>query len=421
MAPTEQNGDPFDPESLEPTASFNITFEIFILLLILPVIYLETRNKKRNQSQIAQQTKRLMIAVLLSNCVHQITWIVMMTTCIHCQATAMSMVHTRTILRGINLIFLIHRAKLCQGYKPILSERWFTRTLPAIVAIWHVGLLTFYTLTMMEKEQVCVWYVDIDALEMCVNLDVKFRSSFQSFYDWLFKNAEHQHWTTDDMDLDRIGVYVLVAWDLVVTLFLMILFIVPLYRVYNTDTKIWDENRRKHKEQLQSLQIWSAILAFINQMTSTFFWLFVFGRSPMIVWLVYIGSFYIPINVWSSWLMVTRNRQYTKRVCPCCNLQENEEEVAESSAITDVSIIARNDEDSVLKEDSQRLEVWRETLAAVRDTGQLNLNRVKTIEKTQKDWRTQRSSIMNRRKFVHDSDSDSNSGSASSANSEITL
>ena len=142
----------------------------------------------------------------------------------------------------------------------------------------------------------------------------------------------------------------------------------------------------------------------------------------MIIWLVYIGAFYIPMNVWSSWLMVTRNRQYTKRVCPCCNHQENEQEnVAESSVITDVSIIARNDEDSVLKEDSKRLEVWRETLAAVRDTGQMKLNRVKTIEKTQKDWRTQRSSIMNRRKFVHDSDSDSNSGSASSANSEITL
>ena len=303
------------PKQYQWHASVTIGFEIFIFALILPIFCFDLCNKKRNRSRAAKSTKRLMYAVCLSNAVHQLTWILLNTTCLHCFTQSIAVVNSRTILRGINLLFLIHRAKLVQGMTPILSKKWFNTILPTIVVIWHVAFFIAVIISSLQRDTCCVSYVDTETFHWCWDLDAE---------------------TSNEM---KAGVYVLMALDLIMTIFLMILFIFPLYRVYQTDLGILNDNQVRQRMKLQRLLIWSVILTFVNQITSTFFWLLYFSRSPWFILLGIIGKFDPPINVWSSWLMVTRNREYLQRVCCCCcHKTDRRRRVSRiSSALTDVS------------------------------------------------------------------------------------
>ena len=44
------------------------------------------------------------------------------------------------VSRGINTLFLVHRAKCVQGPNPILSEKWFTKYIPRCLYIYY-GIL----------------------------------------------------------------------------------------------------------------------------------------------------------------------------------------------------------------------------------------------------------------------------------------
>lgn len=306
--------------SIEPVApvyfaSFTIPFEIFILLLILPVFFLDLCSKKRNRSRDARLTKALMLAVFFSNLIHQMTWILLFTTCSHCVATAIGVVQTRNILRGINLLFLIHRAKLVQGMTPILSRKWFTKILPTFVVCWHLGWVIWGVKNGIETEQSCESYADSDTFHWCWDLDAGARS-------------EH-----------HFLIYIHLALDLLMTVCLMALFIVPMYQVYNADLGTMNANQIRQRMKLKRLLVWSVLLTFINQITSTLFWLLAFDRSPMIMLLAFIGLFDPPINVWSSWLMVTRNREYLYGVCCCCCYKADERRriIQHSTAFTDMS------------------------------------------------------------------------------------
>lgn len=319
MPPTKAMAEPeeasLDPQSPEIPAYIGVTMQFFIFMLILPVFLLELCSNKRNKSRGAKYTKRLMIAVLLSNSAHQVTWILLWTTCMNCLATATAMVHSRTILRGINLLFLIHRAKVVQGMTPILSLRWFNTIMPAIVLFWGIGFSVFHSLTHPDTEFHCSAYTDSGTFHWC----------------WDKNEVSHKSYV--------IGLYILLALDLLMTAFLMLLFIVPLYRVFDTDLGRMNQNQVKQRIRLKRLLIWSIILTFINQVTSSLLWLFALSRSNWAVLLAAIGLFDPPINVWTSWLMVTRNREFLQRICCCCCFKTDERaRVARPSlAFTDIS------------------------------------------------------------------------------------
>ena len=317
MSDLEQNSDSADPEIPQILAAVGVTVEIFILLLILPVCFLELCDRKRNQSRQTQITQRLMIAVFLSNCANQVTCILIMTTCTNCTVTGVSYMYSRIILRGINWLFLIHRAKLVQGMTSILSTKWFNKILPIFVVIWIIGTLVWTTFVndIIEREYQCLSYTDSDTLQWCWDLDYETTSS------------------------DLISLSFFLTMDLLATVFLLILFIVPLYRVYNTDLGRMNLNQLKHRTKLKRLLIWSVILALINQISSIFIWLLSFDRSPLsMVLYFFIGRFDAPINVWTSWLMITRNREFLHRVlCCCCTKKKERRLVSQELAFTNLS------------------------------------------------------------------------------------
>lgn len=331
MTDSKANPDSVDQEDPEWFASIMVTIETFIFLLILPVYILDLCSKKRNSSRNAKHTKRLMLAVFLSNGFHQMTWLMFVTTCKYCTAEILLMAHSRAVVRGINQLFLIHRAKLVQGMRPILSKKCFTTILPTIVMVWTIGCLTFGTVYNIShvRDWRCGSYVDSESLNWCRD-----PGGFQ------FSKEE------------KIYLYVSLPWDLVMTFFLLALFIVPMYRVYNTDLGIMNENQLKQRIKLQRLLMWSVILTLINQISSTFWWASGFGQYPLLLFVSFIGKFDPPINVWTSWLMITPNREYLQSVCCCCCCLKADERthvvrrLRTSLAFTDIDISRRNSMDA---------------------------------------------------------------------------
>ena len=303
-----------DTGSPEFIASISVTFEIFLLLLVLPVFVLLICSRKQYRSREAKRTQRLMLAVLLSNCACQVTWILLFSSCMHCVWTAASIVNARTIQRGINLLFLIHRAKLVQGMAPIVSVIWFNTILPAIVVVWTIVFLIIGTINSMDRPWRCVSYIESETFEWCWDMETEFGRR------------------------DMIAVYVGLSFDLLMTAFLMVLFSVPLYQVNQTNLGIMNENQVRHRKKLQSLLIWSVILTFVNQISSILFSSIAFGRSQWILLLFVIGKFDPPVNVWTSWLMITRNREYLHHVCCCwCRKAEARRHLTQPSAFLDLS------------------------------------------------------------------------------------
>ena len=317
MAELEQDVATDDPEPPQLMASMFITFEVFIFLLMIPVFIFDIRVKKENRSRDARRTKRLMLAIFVSNSVYQTIFIVVMMSCVHCAATNISIWNYRAIVRGINLLFFIHRAKLAQGMSPILKMKWFTKIFPATIVvgiIMYMLWVTFGGFNLINKEYHCASYIDTDALHWC--------------------------WDFDELAAGEtlIALCVGIIYDLLVTIFLMILFIVPLYRVYNTDIGRMNENQIRQRVRLKRLLLWSIVLALINQLSSILISARLFHSSQWMWFLFLIGKFDPPINVWSSWLMVTRNREYLQRVCCyCCLSAAERRRISEVSAFTDIS------------------------------------------------------------------------------------
>ena len=302
-----------DPEEIN--ASDHLPIQIIVFLMILILIILEKVNHKEDRSSNGKRTNRLMIGVIIANATFTVCVLTYSTTCGLCSLQLVLFVDARWIMRWFNMLFMIHRAKLAQGMTPILSTKWFTKILPRIITFFIVLLLLGTTKSCLEKETFCT-YNDID-IQQC---------AFVEEPDGL-TNA------------DKILVFFL-GFDLAVTVFVLTLFVVPLYRVYKTDLGVLNDNQLRQRKKLRTLLIWSVTMCLINQVTSTFIMLMAFGDSQVIRVLVNIGKFDPAINVWSSWLMITRNRQYLLKLlkCSCCHSQQTMDQMNSlQSAFTDVS------------------------------------------------------------------------------------
>ena len=224
------------------------------------------------------------------------------------------MFHCRLVVKGINLLFLIHRAKLAQGMSPVLSQKWFEKVFPTIVAVIIIVFVAVVTRNTLEMQMECVSYLDSDVFQWCF------------------------------VDLSVATPWIGIMVDVIITAGLMVLFIVPLYRVYNVDLGVMNANQLQQRKKLRNLLIWSVVLTFINQVSSTLTFLpsVTDPRAHPATFLLNllwfgIGKLDPSINVWSSWLIITRNRQFVKQVCCCQCISEDLALMRRmSTALTDI-------------------------------------------------------------------------------------
>ena len=282
----------------EKSAISNVSFDWIIFLLIIPIIIFDQISKTRARSRDAKRTTSLMKAVLMSNTAFQMCVIVNGMTCADCTISTVVIRETRILLKSVNRLFLIHRAKLAQGMAPILSRKWFEKILPCIVIAWMCIMCFGAGRIAMNQTFMCSPYSDSGALNFC--------------------------WDSTHSRSDRRVMGGILTLDVLWTIFLLALFIVPLHRVYRADLGVMNDNQLRQRLKLKRLLYWSVALTFLNQVTSTFYFLPSLHQSSATLVLGMIGKLDPPINVWTSWLMVTRNRLFLQRWVCCHRLRQAE-------------------------------------------------------------------------------------------------
>lgn len=294
------------------TASVAITLNILVLLLALPVFLLEKVNHKSDRSRNAKRTKRLLYGVLISNVTYHLWWIILLFICTQCAALRTGAYATRSLLKGINLMFLLHRAKLAQGLRPIFSTKWFEKVFPCTIVGYTVMLIggTIYGVGVYRYES----YPDTNALQTCTPV-------------------------RDDEDDNFEGIGLLaIGWDLLITAAMLTLFVVPLYRVYKTDLGVLNTNQLKQRLKLKKLLLWSIVMTFINQVTSALAvaaMIYQYNSESKAIYVVWaIGQFDPAFNIWTSWLMITRNRAFVQRSLFCRSAEERL--LRANSVLTDI-------------------------------------------------------------------------------------
>ena len=136
-------------------------------MLLVLIFYVSNQREIRTRN--AKITKWLMIAVLVSNTVNQSLNVVRWLVCGYCYFLWGSYFASRAIVKGCNLFFLIHRAKLVQGMSPIVSKKWFERILPAIIVVGITGLLFLVLREIGSYDFVCTHYEDWSDCSVCVH------------------------------------------------------------------------------------------------------------------------------------------------------------------------------------------------------------------------------------------------------------
>ena len=276
-----------DPPKLY--ASIYLTFHCFSLMFILLALsfdYINTRNT-RIISKNERITKYFMRAIIISNGIFQIIRILEGTICA-CTAVLCGLVTLLMVCKYTTYGFFVHRAKLAQGMTPICGQKCFEKRLPILMVILFVFWVSLsnYGAIKSSNWKVCIPYEDTsDVIRFCSKTQV----------------------------VQVRGILITIAFETILAIALLLLFVVPLYRVYQTDLGSLNEAQKGSRNKLKLLLIWSTSLSFIN-MASSIIFLIAQGMKPDASLLVYIGSFDPAINVWTSWLMIAQNRRFMKRL-----------------------------------------------------------------------------------------------------------
>ena len=86
-----------------------------------------------------------------------------------------------------------------------------------------------------------------------------------------------------------------------------------------------NHNQQRQRKKLKELLIWSVVMTFINQVSSIFLTIpFVFPSKFTWSVLYMIGQFDPAVNIWTTWLMITSNRQHLRRLCAFICRKDNE-------------------------------------------------------------------------------------------------
>ena len=285
-----------DINTKEVSATGYITVDIFILMLIVPVIVLDClNNASKSTKRDAKTTASLMNAVMISCTIFQSATILRYMLCLDCTVIICAFYHSRTIMKGINWWFLVHRVRLAQSglMDPFFSKKWFTRIIPGILLLISSGLLVSTTISSVDSEYFCQNYTDTDLLHRC------------------WPRGGLRNISNEQKMLIGIGL----CLDVVITVLLLGLFVVPLYRISHTlKLGMLNANQSQQRIKVQGYLRWSVLLTLINQVTSMFLLLPLLHLSGMTLLLWTVGKLDAPTNVWTSWLMITRNRHYLHRI-----------------------------------------------------------------------------------------------------------
>lgn len=254
-----------------------------------------------NRSRDAKRTKYMMIGVFFSNLILQVMFILSNTACFDCNIMHVARDYvSRLSTKGINLVFLIHRASLVQGMSPILGKVWFEKILPTVVMLFTLVFIVGGIRNTMKLNMKCYAYSDNDSLGFCLGHPSEQKES-------LLRTIREWDWA-------------LISLDAGIVTFLMILFVVPLYRVYNQDLGRMNANQLRQRMKLWRLLVWSVVLTLINQISTSALLLIRVSYPPyppLHALAGLVGKLDPSTNVWSSWLMLNRNRQYLQSIC-CC-------------------------------------------------------------------------------------------------------
>lgn len=299
----------------ELSAWTDVSVPILVFLLIIPVLVIEWLNRKDGRtSRKARRTQCLLVSVFVSSAIFASASLVLSTVCWHCTGQIALWFFIMFIMRAINLAYLVHRAKLAQGMQPVLGRKCFEKILPICMPLpfFLAGIRCAQRIYFVMDAR-CVAYIDSEIFHHCWDIDS-------------FVNIKEE----------RMAYIVMVVINFLLTAFLLTLFVVPLYRVYRSELGSLNENQKRQRLKLRNLLIWSVALTFINQVTSTLHAIYIFGGSPLILALWTISKFDPAINVWTSWLMITRNRLYLRRLgFRCCGKSGGERRMIQS-VITDI-------------------------------------------------------------------------------------
>ena len=293
MTPTEPNMET-DTDKIEYRATELIPISIAVMLLLIPVLILQATNHEPPRNRRAKHTKWLMLCVMASNTFQQFSFYFEWFLCRYCRVSGAGWGCSRAIVKGFNLTFLLHRAKLAQGMAPVLSRKWFEKILPTFIWLAISGFVFSIIEVETRMQYICIQYTDWNAIDHCV--------------------------VWNEASAKGIAIFA-IGLDGAITLGLMTLFITPLYRVYHLDLGVMNDNQLKQRRKLKTLLIWSVALTLINQVTSTLMLIRLVHESEFTKILWMIGLFDPPINVWTSWLMVTRNRRALRRMYISCRRQ----------------------------------------------------------------------------------------------------
>ena len=290
----------------------SIPLAIIGLLFLLSVLIFDKINQRPVGSRNARITKWLMFGVVASNALHQISWLAELLFCAHCEIQYSSWGVTKSILKGFNLMFLIHRGKLVQGITPVLSKKWFDKIFPAFIVVMISGFIFASINSAIGDEYECAPYDNWEGLSHCQRV----------------RNPDPEADVEDNTALIACAI----GFDSLITVFLMMLFIIPLYRVYTVDLGVMNSPQLKQRKKLKLLLIWSAALTFINQVTSILTMVEMFNQINFPYVMKMMGECDPAINVWTAWLMITRNRLYLKRFC-CCSKKNSSRSMLRSNSM----------------------------------------------------------------------------------------
>lgn len=323
----ESSDESQDDTTPEINALSNVAVDIVVFLLIIPIFVFDHLNRGHITSQNAKRSKHLMLGVLISNALYQLLWTISSALCMDCNISNAVVVDLRIVSWGINWLFLIHRAKVVQGMAPILSKIWFEKIFPCFATVFTLFGMVITAQTNMNYHFLCVPYADSERLHFC----------------W---NSNDEEYTSKEKMSTALGA---LSPNILLTTFFLVLFVVPLYKVYRVDLGVMNDNQLRQRLKLKRLLYWSVALTLINQITSAFHLLPVFHRSTFTVVLKKLDP---PINVWSSWLMVTRHRQYLQRILSCRCEQQPHGLSRTQSVFTDIATGSRRNSQELHKAQS---------------------------------------------------------------------
>jgi len=298
---------------IEYHAALILPANAVVFMLVLLPLFLERFNSRTSQefeagSRKAQKTKILMRAVIFGTTFVGAQNLVRYTACLQCRDYILPLQYNSTVInKGLQSLFLIHRANLVQGMAPVMSKKWFEKILPRCMYGTIILFMVVYTKTALETQLSCERYIDESPFRFCA---------------------------ATGGSGSRISIIVGVIVNTLMVVFFVSLFAIPLYRTSTADIGQLNDKQKRSRNKLKRILIWSVVMTAINQLTTALLivatlvrneWVFVFMRMDD------------AINVWTSWAMIKRNRQTLNIICRRMQAQTSDQRRERSSTMLSVS------------------------------------------------------------------------------------